>query len=978
MTAISFTDRFPEMEPVHAAPSLVTINGFGTTLCGSRDRDEETGTYVATRCLCAIFIPLFALAAYRVAHAGGNEYYFVGKQPLSALAKAWNVLIVLALVAAVGYFGFTGYYYSEEAVAGRDLAAAERHLAAGEHSEAIAKYEKVAGGLTSQATVARQSLYSWLAAPPAAAKPQDKQAAWQAAVRLTRGGKWNQSQQELADRGLALAAEFVASAPDVAINLLDESANIDGQAKASAPKRRELLQTLHAARPGDMQVTVRLATALEAEENVERAVSLLLPLREQLGDTEGARILGQHLVASGKFDEAYPLLMPYCQSRLAQFRSTEESFTTAYESVLEAALNRLRNDQAPRAFYHKYERANEDEQQRMVDEYIEEAVKADSQFAALRETFIKEAQIVPVALDLGLVQLQRAQTLEDQAARKAELEQAEKTFLSVGNTAGDSDEYQLNLGKVYYWLGKQKEGRKLFDAILARNAKNFDIRIALARILREVGAEGEARELAEKIFKEESDPEHKSAAASMRSLLARESDEEILWLSRCRQSDPEVKASLCLARARKAIKEANDGEAQVQLRQAVALYEAMPESSPSLNNAAIGYDGLFNLVGDAADLRKAAELFDKAISLQPDDSILLFNTAGTFQKLAVAETLGHLVDLRLMGMTGDLDLLRLCYYDQRGHDELVARLREHPALGKAMTYYDRSLLLAPKRASNYLSAVALYAVLEDAAALERTSQRALEAQPDLKDLIEEMQRYARGERDKEIRTQSKRRTAQARQLAEEWRKQPASERRSRSLAGALDAEASAILGAAPIGEKVDWDAVVKLAEQALAEHRCSATHRGLIAALVCRASAQLERAQPKYKAFAAAGRRSLSPYELVLVALERPMLQELVAKHPDIRRAAELVAQSCARFPMSGSIDDALLLAPFDPSASQLQFELAQADEAARLATEISYRLLPASPHAGLEMMRQLAADGKQEEAAEIRKQLARYKMVLP
>jgi hypothetical protein len=978
MTATSFTDRFPELQPIDAAPSLFTVNGFGTTLYGSRDRDEETETYVATQCLCVIFIPLLALGAYRVAYAGGDQYYFLGKQPLSGFAKAWNALVALLVLGGGGFFAFQAYYNSAEAVAGRDLAAAERSLAAGDHASAVAKYEKVAAGSTSKANTARKSLFSWLAAPPAAAKPQDKQAAWQAAVRLQRSGQWNQSRQELADRGLALAAESVASAPDIALGLLDESAEIDGEAKASAPKRRALLETLLAARPGDAPVTIRLAAVLEAEENTERAVALLMPVRDKLADTEGARILGQHLAASGKYDEAYPLLTPYCQSRLARFHTAEEALSTAYESVQQAALHRLRNNQADPAFYRRYDAASQDEQQRMVDEYIEEAVEADTRITGLRETFIKEARIVPVALDLGMVQLQRAQSLEDQAARKAELEKAEKTFLAVGNAAGDSDEYQLNLGKVYYWLGKQDEGRKLFDAILARNAKNFDIRIGLAGILREVGAEDQSRKLVEKIYEGESDAENKSSAARLRALLARKADEQILWLSRCRQTDPEVKASLCLARARKAVEEANDSEAESHLRQAVTLYEAMPENSSTLNNGAIGYDGLFDLAGDPADLRKAAEMFDKAVSLEPDDSILLSNTAATFQELAVAETIGDLVDLRLMGMTGDLELLRLCYYDDPGSDALLARLRACPEMVKALAYYERALLLAPKRASNYLEAMGLYGWLEDSAALTRIAQRAVEAQPDTKESIDETQRFLRGERDKEVRAQLKRRTAQARQLADEWRKQPASERRSRSIAGALDAEVSMLLSAASIGDPVDTDRVVKLAEQALAEHRCSATHRGLVAALVTRASAQLELAHPKYKSLAHAGRRTLSPFEAVLLALERPALKELVAKHPDMRRAAELVGQSCSRFPETGSLEDAILLEPFDPSAARVQRELALTDEADRVATETYFRLLPASSQAGLDLMRQLTADGRKEEAAEIRKQLAKYKVVLP
>ena len=73
-----------------------TVNGVGTSLFGSRDRDEETGTYVTTLCACFAFIPIIALAAYRVTAAGGNTYYFLGKTRLSAVAKAWNAFIMAA------------------------------------------------------------------------------------------------------------------------------------------------------------------------------------------------------------------------------------------------------------------------------------------------------------------------------------------------------------------------------------------------------------------------------------------------------------------------------------------------------------------------------------------------------------------------------------------------------------------------------------------------------------------------------------------------------------------------------------------------------------------------------------------------------------------------------------------------------------------------------------------------------------------
>ena len=81
--------KYPEMTPVTTPPSLHMFNGIGTTAYGQRDYDSETGTYVKTVCFAILYIPIFATGAYRVADAA-QGWYFLGKVPLSAAAKAWN------------------------------------------------------------------------------------------------------------------------------------------------------------------------------------------------------------------------------------------------------------------------------------------------------------------------------------------------------------------------------------------------------------------------------------------------------------------------------------------------------------------------------------------------------------------------------------------------------------------------------------------------------------------------------------------------------------------------------------------------------------------------------------------------------------------------------------------------------------------------------------------------------------------------
>ena len=90
---------FAQMEPIAEAPSLRTINGFGTTIYGEREHDPRTGSYVTTLYFVALFIPVFPIACYRVVRKGGG-WSFLGKVPFSGREKAhWKFTGALAFAA---------------------------------------------------------------------------------------------------------------------------------------------------------------------------------------------------------------------------------------------------------------------------------------------------------------------------------------------------------------------------------------------------------------------------------------------------------------------------------------------------------------------------------------------------------------------------------------------------------------------------------------------------------------------------------------------------------------------------------------------------------------------------------------------------------------------------------------------------------------------------------------------------------------
>jgi len=81
---------FKGMTPVTAAPSLFRINGIGTTILGRQDDDPLTGTHVVTQYFTFLFVPLFAVASYRVRAAPSGGWHFLGQVPLPQSHKTYR------------------------------------------------------------------------------------------------------------------------------------------------------------------------------------------------------------------------------------------------------------------------------------------------------------------------------------------------------------------------------------------------------------------------------------------------------------------------------------------------------------------------------------------------------------------------------------------------------------------------------------------------------------------------------------------------------------------------------------------------------------------------------------------------------------------------------------------------------------------------------------------------------------------------
>ncbi len=356
------------------------------------------------------------------------------------------------------------------------------------------------------------------------------------------------------------------------------------------------------------------------------------------------RVLGMILGREGDFDGAYAMLWPYVQGRLSQLNSAETNAQNAIKQISDREIQTLRDEKAPSDFYDRYKASSKDQQDAMVRQYVNDKIKVDPQFTSTQEALEKQAGVVPVALDLGIIMLQRAQAQTDAATRKSQFEATEKVFLSIGGIAGESNEYRLSLAQVYYWLGKQTEGHKLFDEFLAANGRNFTNLVQVASHLRQLGAVPEGRTMIEEAYSKTSKPEEQHEAAAFRAVVCKDNDDSIAWLNKCDLSSPDIKGKLAEALGEKAFAEGRDEEASRQYQSAVEAYGQLPRSAQSLNQTALACYAMFQASGDRKDLDRCYDYFQQAVELDPRDAVLIYNAGSTLLSGALADLIGDQID----------------------------------------------------------------------------------------------------------------------------------------------------------------------------------------------------------------------------------------------------------------------------------------------------------------------------------------------
>ncbi len=805
MSDFNLEEKFPDLRPVHKAPTLSTYNGIGTTLVGRRGYDEETGTYVTTQCFSILFIPLIPLAAYRVAQAGDGTYYFLGRVPLSAFAWRWNVALPIMLALVAGALAWRHHTESPDYKAGVQLAEADRLADQGEAGKAARMYQEVMQGTTSKAGEAQTKLYALIEAPPESLAEAAE--VFRVAIDLHRQGQ--DTVPNPFDRAVQLAEKNEESDPKGALAVLEVVAPLDPQPADRIRVQRRLLERVAAGEPDDPELASRLAVVCEAMGDRKACEAVLKRHENRLGSLDGAAVLARIYAGQGKFEQADKLLSAYLEARLPQLRTAEQKFMTAVQTARNRIMESLKTGKAPGFNYERYKMAGEAEQERMLQDYVNPRIRSDADILAALKEQSGQGAVVSAAIDLGIVRLEHAQGLADPDQRKKGLERAEEAFLKVQREAGETDNYRFNLGQVYYWLGKHAEGKKLFDELLKNRNRAFEVLLHVAHRLREVGDVSGARALAEEAYNKTGDTHKKHEAAMIRSLMPTDLDDRITWLAKCDSASLNVKASLAGARGSKAQEDGKDDEAAALLREALAIYAKIPEDSSVLNNSALIHFQLYDLTHDREQFLRGADKLDRCLALEPSNSLILSNATSRMFTALAQDLIGNEIYMKLLKRGANLDLLGFLYRDQAGRDKLVVRMSSHPAFQKAVAYAEKLMLLAPRRRGSYQIAEALYAWAHDMNGLRGVWQKLQSVDVDRDQDDRETLDYYAGKKDDKYKADWK--TGQARQekIWEEARRS-----KGTTLAVAAVSLATTRMNGVVYGEPVDADGIVKLAEQA--------------------------------------------------------------------------------------------------------------------------------------------------------------------
>lgn len=961
--------------PVKDPPSLVTINGVGLCLYGKRD--IRGNTYVATRWLCLVFIPVLAIDAWRVASAASGGWYFLARVRLSKFARNMNLAIAGLAVVGLLSLVWSAHTESPEYQARHKMKEADKLLAGGKYAAAAQAYAEVAkDGRFPEASKAGFHT----AMTEALRDGQPETALQNFRILLAIPSNVRKADPAFADpfkMAMDCVDRYESEHPETALEFLGLAKRQAPAGETGLPARRiAILRRIVQAKPGNIPLAVELALALDQGGSGDEAIRLLKPIQGQLGSTEGARLLGQHYLKNNQAREAYPLLFTYVKDHLEALRNLERSYEIRLKSLQDSAIQELRSGRADQSFYTEYEAAGKERQQQMVNNFIIAKIEQDGTLRKLSEEMKKDGDTVNLALDLGILQLRRAQEMDDPAQRRLELEAAEKTFLSIRGFASESDEYQMFLGQVYCWLGRPAEAQPLFDKLLEKHKRSCEILESLAQVYRTLGDNAKARSLLEEAYGAAKNPKTKYELAAGRASILKDTDDQIAWLEKCDPQQQHTQIELNAAKGEKALERGDLKAAAALMQKAIDGYRQLPKNTATLNNAALVYFNLFKATGKPEYQRQGMEMVKEAVSMAPDNTTLIGNTIAALWPQAVRETLGDAVRPEALVRGASIDALAQLYDDEPGSRQVTIRFHASEPAKMAEEFLNRLLLISPKDVDLYALAIHIAINKKDAEALQRLDERMKNAGFDMETIrTQTLEAYNDTDKEGQMRQQ--------RAATEKWflemLARPEIVAHPPTHQFLLNGWVANRISAAAYGQEVDPAKLVEAAETADREHPCSLSRNTLAAAHMFAAETRLASQSPEFAAIAKRTRRTLNSSQLFALLLSRQdPLASAIRADPSFKKGAGLYQEARQKFPDWPNLEQWGILDSADPRMTAEMAARFQAHPLAARCVAMSYRMNPWNADAIVDQYLQCRLLGNAAGAASIYDQAVKAGVALP
>lgn len=888
--------KYPDMKPVKRAPTLFSLNGFGLSLAGSRRKDLQLETLVKSHVITLLFIPVFTLGSYVVTPAENGGYYFLGKVGKGSFARFWNTFLIIALAGFISLGWWKAKQNSPEAIAKRKIAEAQAEAEAGRPIIAANLYlAHLNSGLPMQ-DEAREGLKENFKSGINSDQPGKISTALQIMTRSP--GFRNQNQKfysEMSALALERAKHFSESNPAASLEVIERldrlsAKNLDLEDLNT--QRHQLLLTLTEAQPDNPGLASKLAVILENEEKYEEAFALLNTHVDRLEDLEGSRILGQLMLGQGSPEIAAKLLDNYTKPRIKKWKDAEVRYNNHLETAYNRILAELNSNQGPASFYKEWEDAtSENEKSEIVDSHIYGEIKKQPSFISTLEAYEGSSAIVPVIMDLGISELQSAQSTDDPSKREELLQSAEDRFLSLQASSGNSAQYKFFLGQVYFWSGRQEEGRKLFDEILADSDRSFENLLTLAETLREIGNTTEAKKLAEEAFNKTGVlPERKSDAASLMALMADDLDEKISWLEKITNKDLATKTRLAETKGHQLANEGKTKEAIQNFKEAAEGWANLPLTSSTMNNGALVESALFNLTGDISHHEKGSEFMERAVKLEGNNSIVLGNASSFLLSTSVMQVIGDKIHPRLIQEGVGVGSLRLLYRDEKSRQPLLDELRTNSNFIKALEFLDRAILLAPNNRSHYATALSLHSYLKNEEGLKSLARRMEAAQLDNSEQIAAMKEFISGADDTEIRESQKTGLEYQQKLLTEISDNIA---KQQIIANMVDSRLSLF----SVGDPVDYDTEIALLGDAMKIAPSTRIQSSLKKAHLQKACESLANENPDLKKLVESSRRFTDAESILALGLTSDSLRPAILANPVAQKSFQIATEFENHFP---------------------------------------------------------------------------------